>query len=190
MTSPRIAMYERLPEIYRIRDSEQDPKGQLEAYVGLFEDVHSAVRDNIESLGRDAFIESCADWVIPYLADLLGTSHLTGDPWTLRADVARTINHRRRKGTLGAIESLAYALSGWATHTVEMRDRLVWNQHINHQRPDAGGVPPLTLSTHLGDARRGGTVNLRDPALLSLLNGPFDPFAHLADVKPSAGWRG
>jgi hypothetical protein len=186
----RLAMYERLPEIYRIRDAEQVPQGQLAAYVDLFENVHSALRDNIEALGRDAFIESCDDWVVPYIADLLGTSHLSGDPWTLRADVARTINHRRRKGTLGAIESLAYALSGWAAHTVEMRDRLVWNQHINHQRPDIGGAPPLTASNFLGDARRGGTVNLRDPALLSLLNGPFDPFAHLADVKPAAGWRG
>jgi len=190
MSSPRLDLYKRLPEIYRIRDAEQLPAGQLEAYVGLIDGVHSAIRDDIESLGRDAFIESCSDWVIPYIADLLGTSHLSGDPWTLRADVARTINHRRRKGTLGAIESLAYALSGWAAHTVEMRDRLVWNQHLNHLRPDAGGVPPLTLSKFLSDARRGGTMNLRDPALLPLLNTPFDPFAHVVDVKPSAGWRG
>jgi len=186
----RIDLYKRLPEIYRIRDLEQQPAGQLEAYVGLIDEVHGAIRDDIASLGRDAFIESCADWVIPYIADLLGTSHLSGDPWTLRADVARTINHRRRKGTLGAIESLAHALSGWAVHTVEMRERMVWNQHINHLRPDAGGVPPLGLSKFISDARRGGTVNLRDPALLSLLNGPFDPFAHVADIKPAAGWRG
>ncbi len=186
----RIDLYKRLPEIYRIRDQEQQPAGQLEAYVGLIDEVHSAIRDDIASLGRDAFIETCADWVIPYIADLLGTSHLSGEAWTLRADVARTINHRRRKGTLGAIESLAYALSGWAVHTVEMRERMVWNQHINHLRPDAGGVPPLSLSKYLSDARRGGTVNLRDPALLSLTNGPFDPFAHVADIKPAAGWRG
>jgi hypothetical protein len=186
----RVAMYKRLPEIYRIRDEEQSPAGQLDAYVDLFDKVHGAVRDNIESLGRDTFIESCADWVVPYIADLLGTSHLSGDPWTLRADVARTINHRRRKGTMGAIESLAHTLTKWAVHTVEMRDGLVWNQHINHQRPDAGGTPPLTLLKHLGDARRGGTVSLRDPALLSLLNTPFDPFAHVADVKPSSGWNG
>ncbi|MGH8109151.1 MAG: hypothetical protein ACREO1_10615 [Arenimonas sp.] len=186
----RIDLYKRLPEIYRIRDQEQQPAGQLEAYVGLIDEVHSAIRDDIASLGRDAFIESCADWVIPYIADLLGSSHLSGDAWTLRADVARTINHRRRKGTLGAIESLAYALSGWAAHTVEIRERLLWNQHINHLRPDAGGVPPLSLSNFLSDARRGGTVNLRDPALLSLINTPFDPFAHVADVKPAAGWRG
>jgi hypothetical protein len=33
---------------------------------------------------------------------------------------------------------------------------------------------------------RGGTVTLRDPAMLALLSTPFDPFAHTADVKPPA----
>jgi hypothetical protein len=190
MSNPRQALYQRLPEIYRIRDGEQFPAGQLLAYLEGIDEVHAALRDNIDALGHDLFIETCDDWVIPYIGDLLGVSHLQGDPWTLRADVARTIHHRRRKGTLGAIESLTHALSAWAAHAVEMRERLVWNQHLNHQRPDAGGVPPLTLSMHRGDARRGGTVNLRDPALLSLVNGPFDPFAHVADVKPPTGLHG
>lgn len=188
MTTPRQPLYQRLPEIYWIRDAEQRPSGQLEAYLEIIDTVQAAIRDNIETLYHDFFIETCDDWVIPYIADLLGTSHLSGDPWTLRADVARTIHHRRRKGTLGAIESLTYALSGWAVHAVELRERIAWNQHLNHQRPDAGGLPPLPLSIadsgHICGAVRGGTVTLRDPALLSFLNGPFDPFAHLVDVKP------
>lgn len=184
MSTSRLPLYQRLPEIYRIRDAEQSPPGQLEAYVGLMDEVFAAVRDNIEALYNDQFIETCADWVVPYIGDLLGTSHLSGDPWTLRADVARTIHHRRRKGTLGAIESLSFVLSGWAAHAVELRERLCWNQHLNHQRPDEGGTPPLTLVPGIGDPVRGGTVNLRDPASLSLLSGPFDPFAHVVDLRP------
>lgn len=184
MSTPRLPLFQRLPEIYRIRDTEQAPPGQLEAYLDVLNDVFSAIRDNVEQLYHDQSIETSDDWVIPYIADLLGTSHLSGDPWTLRADVARTVFHRRRKGTLGAIESLTFTLSGWAAHAVEMRERLVWSQHLNHQRPDAGGSPPLSLPTSLSAARRGGTVSLRDPALLSLVNGPFDPFAHVVDVKP------
>lgn len=187
MTSPRLPLYMRLPEIYRIRDAEQTPPGQLEAYLGAIDEVFGAVRDNIEALYHDQFIETGADWVIPYIADLLGVSHLSGDPWTLRADVARTVRHRRRKGTLGAIESLTWALSGWAVHAVEMRERLAWNQHLNHQRPDEGGTPPLRLVSPISAPVRGGTVNLRDPALLSFVNGPFDPFAHVVDVKPPVG---
>jgi hypothetical protein len=184
MSTPRQPLFQRLPEIYRIRDTEQAPPGQLEAYLDVLNDVFAAIRDNVEQLYHDRFIETCDDWVVAYIADLLGTTHLSGDPWTLRADVARTVFHRRRKGTLGAIESLTFTLSGWAAHAVEMRERLAWSQHLNHQRPDAGGLPPLTLPTSLGAARRGGTVSLRDPALLTLVDGPFDPFAHVVDVKP------
>jgi len=188
MSTARQPLYDRLPEIYHIRDQEQRPPGQLKAYLDILDRIPAAIRDNIEALYSDFFIETCDDWVIPYIADLLGTSHLSGDPWTLRADVARTINHRRRKGTLGAIESLSYALSGWAVHTVELRERLVWNQHLNHQRPDAGGKPPIPLLInkykHISGAIRGGTLTLRDPAMLSFLNGPFDPFAHVVDTKP------
>lgn len=184
MSTPRKPLFERLPEIYRIRDTEQTPPGQFEAYLGALDSVFSAVRDDVETLYHNLFIEHCDDWVVPYIGDLLGTSHLKGDPWTLRADVARTVRLRRRKGTLGAVESLAHALSGWAVHAVEMRERLAWNQHLNHQRPDAGGAPPLSLVTSISAAVRGGTVNLRDPAVLSLANGPFDPFAHVVDVKP------
>jgi hypothetical protein len=184
MVTPRQSLYQRLPEIYRIRDGEQRPAGQLQAYLEILDEVMRGMRDNVEALYHDFFIETCDDWVIPYIADLLGTSHLSGDPWTLRADVARTVFHRRRKGTLAAIESLTYSLSGWAAHAVESRERLLWLQHLNHQRPDDGGAPPLSRITDIGTPVRGGMVNLRDPAQLALLHGPFDPFAHVADLKP------
>jgi len=184
MGTPRKHLYQRLPEFYRIKDQDRIPAGQLEAFMGIMDEVMEGMRDNVEELYHDFFIETCKPWVIPYIADLLGVSHLSGDPWTLRADVARTVFHRRRKGTLGAVESLTYSLSGWAAHAVEFRDRLLWNQHLNHQRPDAGGIPPLTLRTDITSAVRGGTVTLRDPAQLSFLGGAFDPFAHVVDVKP------
>lgn len=190
----RVPLYERLPETYRIKDAEQQPSDQLRAYLALVEDAFGAIHANIEQLYHDLFIETCDDWVIPYIGDLLGTSHLSGETRTLRADVADTIALRRRKGTLGAIELLAHNLTEWGVHTVELRENMVWNQHLNHQRPDAGGLPPyrdrrpgdLNPSMNLQSVIRGGTVTLRDPALLTLLNTPFDPFAHTADVRPPA----
>ena len=184
MNQKRVSLYERLPEIYRIKDEEQQPPDQLKSYLALVEKVFGAIHENIESLYHDLFIETCDDWVIPYIGDLLGTSHLSGEPWTLRADVADTIALRRRKGTLGAIELLTFNLTQWGVHCVELREKLVWNQHLNHQRPDEGGKPPYGLpSITIRSAIRGGTVTLRDPAMMSLLNTPFDPFAHIADVK-------
>ncbi len=185
MDKPRVPLYERLPEIYRIKDEEQRPPGQLQSYLALVESVFGAIHENIESLYDDLFIETCDDWVIPYIGDLLGTSRLDGDPWTLRADVADTVALRRRKGTLASIERLTYNLTRWGVHCVELRENLVWNQHLDHQRPDAGGDPPYGLSSVTRFTPiRGGTVALRDPAMLGLLGTPFDPFAHVADVKP------
>lgn len=191
----RVELYQRLPEIYRIKD-EDLPKNylygdqpaeafQLRSYLEPVEEMFSAIHENIESLYHDFFIETCDDWVIPYIADLLGTSHLAGDAWTLRADVADTIMLRRRKGTLGAIELLTFILTKWGVHSVELRENLLWNQHLNHQRPDEGGEPPFGLpKVKMQTPIRGGTMNLRRPSTLSLLNTPFDPFAHVADLSP------
>ncbi len=197
MNEKRVSLYERLPEIYRIRDQEQSPPGLLKSYLTVVEQAFSAIHENIESLYHDLFIETSDDWVIPYIGDLLGTSHLKGEPWTLRADVADTIALRRRKGTLGAIELLTYNLTQWGVHGIEMRENLLWNQHLNHQRPDEGGLPAYgeRVTQRYFEQQglrarhrviRGGTVTLRDPAMLSLLNTPFDPFAHVVDVKPPA----
>ncbi len=191
----RVELYRRLPEIYRgkdedlpklfLDDGQPVPAKQLLKYLEPVEEMFSAIHENIEALYHDLFIEYCDEWVIPYIGDLVGTSHITGDAWTLRADVADTILLRRRKGTLGAIELLTYILTKWGVHSVELLENMVWNQHLNHQRPDAGGSPPYGLST-VGRAtpRRGGTISLRDPSLLAQLNTPFDPFAHVADVQP------
>ena len=180
----RVPLYERLPEIYRIRDAEQLPPGQLAAYLGAVEQMLGAVHESIEALHEDHFIETCEDWVVPYLADLLGTTHLKGDPRTLRADVADTIAQRRRKGTLGAIERLAANLTGWPCRVVELFPNLAWAQHLNHQRPDAGGRPPYGApGTTRFTPRRGGTVPVRDPAMLALAGTAFDPFAYTPDVR-------
>lgn len=178
MSKPAVSLYGRLPEIYRQRDSEQQPPGQLQAYLALVEDAFGAVHHDIGALYRDLFIETCSPWVIPYIGDLLGVSVISGDTWTLRADVADTIELRRMKGTIHAIELLAYDLTQWGAHCVELREILAWFQHLNHQRPDV-----QTTTPGLRGVARGGTVPIKDPALLGLLGTPFDPFARHPDLK-------
>lgn len=179
MSNLPVPLYARLPEIYRQRDIEQLPPGQLQAYLALIEQAFSAVHDNIGLLYRDLFIETCSPWVIPYIGDLLSVSVLSGEPWTLRADVADTVELRRMKGTTHAIELLAFDLTKWAAHCVELREILTWFQHLNHQRPDVQSTKP-----GLAGVARGGTVPIKNPALLSLLSTPFDPFAHYPDLRP------
>jgi hypothetical protein len=186
MSEPLVPLFDRLPEIYRVRDAELGVPNQLRAYLAAIETAFGALHANIGQLYDDLFIDTCDDWVIPYIADLLGTTHLDGDPRTLRADVADTIALRRRKGTLGAIERLAVNLTGWACRCVELRENLGWSQHLNHQRPDAGGLPPYGADTITRFTMpRGGTAPVRDPAALALIGTPFDTFAYTADVKPA-----
>jgi hypothetical protein len=144
MNKIRVPLYDRLPEIYRIKDAEQVPPGQLRVYLEAIEKALGEVHKNIESLYHDFFIETCDDWVIPYIGDLLGTSYLRGESLASRKDVASTVALRRRKGTLAAIEQLTYNLTGWAVHCVELMVNLAWCHHLNHQRPDKGGQPPYS----------------------------------------------
>ena len=178
MTTTRVPLFSRLPEIYSVRDAEQQPPGQLAAYLSVVEDALGAIHDNIGELYRDLFIETCSPWVIPYIGDLLGVSVLSGSTWTLRADVADTIELRRRKGTIHGIELLTYDLTEWVAHCVELREILTWHQHLNHQRPDIQSTLPA-----IAGVARGGYAAVRDPATLSLLGTPFDPFAHFPDLK-------
>jgi len=48
MSSTRVPLYARLPEIYRIRDAEQTPPDQLRAFLAAVEQAFGAVvHDNI-----------------------------------------------------------------------------------------------------------------------------------------------
>jgi hypothetical protein len=172
MSRVLVPLFDRLPEIYRARDAEQVPANPLRAYLGAFEVAFGALHADIAQLYENLFIDTCDDWVIPYVADLVGTSHLKGEPHTLRADVADTIALRRRKGTLAAIERLAFDLTGWACHGVELRENVGWTRHLNHQRPF------------------GGTAPIRSPRTLSLLGTAFDPFAYLADSRTARNVAG
>ncbi|MBK6467786.1 MAG: hypothetical protein IPF96_13715 [Rhodobacter sp.] len=79
--APRVPLYDRLPEIYRIRDAAETPPGMLAAYLRGAEAVLGAVQENIEALHDDLFVETCDDWVVPYIADLLGSArHRPLDP--------------------------------------------------------------------------------------------------------------
>jgi hypothetical protein len=180
MTNRSDRLYDLLPAIHRLRDHEQGEP--LRAVLQVIAEQVNIVEDEIQQLYDNWFIETCQDWVVPYLGDLIGYTPVpeageAGDPNTIaglarnkllmpRREVANTIRYRRRKGTLALLELLANDVAGWPARAVEFYTLLAWAQHLNH----------LRLS-------RGGTVNLRNGAALDLLNGPFDELAHSVDVR-------
>src|SRR5450432_1030713 len=108
MSSAPDRLYNLLPAVYRIRDSAQSEP--LRALLGVIEREYDAVERNIAGLYENWFIETCDEWVIPYIGDLLGVrSVYPASPGTFsaRAYVAHTLDYRRKKGTAAMLEQLA-----------------------------------------------------------------------------------
>ena len=167
---------ELLPQFYTVRDIERG--GPLRALLAVIAEQVDVVRRDIEDLYDDWFIETCRDWVVPYIGELIGyepgsEAVVSGDigsrEWQLRSrvlvprrDVARTIAHRRRKGTLALLEGLGTDAADWPTRAVEHHPLVMVTQNVNHLRPE-----------------RGRTVDLRDRDLIDRIGGAFDEAAHL-----------
>ena len=67
---------------------------RLRALIGVFAQEFAALEENLEQLYDDQFIETCADWVVPYIGDLIGYRPLHGVAPKIaspRAEVANTI---------------------------------------------------------------------------------------------------
>jgi hypothetical protein len=119
--SQKDRLYELLPVVYRQRDEQ---KGlPLKALLRVIAEQVNVVEADIARLYENWFIETCDDWVVPYLSDLVGYQPVyeAGQPGEVdtpqgqqrnkilipRREVANTIRNRRRKGTLALLELLA-----------------------------------------------------------------------------------
>lgn len=167
-------LYNLLPAIYRTQDYEE---GQpLRALFAVLEQELLAVERDIDGLYDNWFIETCDEWAVPYIGDLVKVPglHLGGfGTYSLRAYVANVLRYRRRKGTASVLEQMANDVTGWVSRVVEFKNLLAATQHVNHVRPENLRTP-----------------DLRDTGSLELLGGPFETATHTADVRRVASGRG
>ena len=168
-------LYNLLPAIYRMRDADND--GALQDLISVLATQASVMETDIADLYDNWFIETCAEWVIPYIGDVLGVQglHPFGSEATFsqRARVANTIGYRRRKGTATMLEQLAHDTTGWNARVVGFFELLETTQYYNHPR----------LHSHR-------TPDLRDTNRLELLDTAFDTITHSADVRHISSGRG
>ncbi len=168
-------LYELLPAIYRLRDADQGYP--LRDLIELMAREGRVVEADLAALYDNWFVESCADWVVPYIGDLLAIVPLADTGFSPRAEVANTLGYRRRKGTAALLEQLARDVTGWPARVVEHFERLATTQYLNHTRPH-------NLSwTSLGDAN--ALELLTRPS-----DGPFERVTHTAEVRRIAPRRG
>ena len=165
-------LYVLLPAVYRIRDEQQGHP--LRDLVGLIAREFEALEENVEQLYDDQFIETCADWVAPYIGDLIGYRPLHGVAAAVaspRTEVANTIGYRRRKGTAAMLEQLARDVTDWPARAVEFFEQLATTQYMNHVRLHAPA-----------------TADLRSLPRMLLRGSAFNAVAHTAEMRrPESG---
>ena len=159
-------IYQLLPQLYRSRDSQ----GELQKFVEMFGHELARLRANIDQLQQDFFIDSCQEWVIPYIGDLVGTTVLFNEGARNRTDVKNTIRWRREKGTLAGLEDIAAQIGDWGARAAEMFQELIWSQNLNHLRP-----------------RAHWTVNLSDASSVAKIGTPMDESCRVVDIRPIDG---
>jgi hypothetical protein len=160
-------LYARIPENYRVYDLEQGLP--LRALVRVIAEQVANLRQNLDELWDDIFIETCQDWIVPYIGALVGTNLLAHPvARSNRLEVRDTVQWRRSKGTAAMLAALGRETSGWSADIAEFQRSLGWSQNMNHLRMD-----------------RSLTADLRDPYRLSLMGRASDPFAHAADIRPA-----
>jgi hypothetical protein len=197
-------LWQLLPAVYRTADSDASGSpGPLRELVNRIGVQVAVVRRSTDRMWADQSIETCDDWVIPYLGDLLGT-HLVSnlDPRSQRLDVANTIHYRRRKGTLPIAEQLAVDVTGWTAHAVESFRRLGRTRHgldpglgpADYPQASAADVAQLLrsqgLTGLLTSGLPGGFADLRSVHGAALAGSPFDESFHTADVRAGRGAAG
>jgi hypothetical protein len=172
-----------LPAIYRIRDAAQGEP--LRALLAIIQQELQVVESDIDTLYDNWFIETCQDWVVPYIGDLLDVQELdAGSPLTgiaeadregaygqqqRRAYVANTLAYRRRKGTLPILEQLTQDVTGWRSRAVEFGRLVSTTQNLDQ--------------IHLHNT----TVDLRENERLEQVGTPFEQqAAYTVDIRPAS----
>jgi hypothetical protein len=164
---PRL--YDLLPAYVRFRDAYEGES--LRTVMDALEVPFQVIRDDIDSLYRAWFIETCEEWMVPYIGDLAGVRGLETQRQMLptqRTRVANTLAYARSKGTVAALERVARDVTGWPCHVVE---------HSSGMAGSASLLDPDRLQPAMVDLRQAGS--------LDSLGGPFDTLSHAADLKPA-----
>lgn len=167
-------LYNLLPAIYRERDASL---GQpLRAFLAVLQSQAERIENSIDQLYDDWFIETCQEWLIPYIGDLLqlGDALELPDAVDPRNVVANMLAYRHRRGTPIAAEQLLQNWTGWPIRLAEGSYTTATTANVRYRRA------PWELS-----------LEVRGAGVLENLGGPFDKAAYLGDVRsPNPAGRG
>ncbi len=139
---------------------------ELRTAIAILSAPLAALRQSIEELQGDFFIDTAGDAMLPLLAESIGQTLVFGSADANRRDLASAIAFRRRKGTPLMLEELARVLS----------DRLVASNE---------GWKLVQLSQDLNILRLSRTaLDLHAPSIAERVTGPLEAVAKSIDPRP------
>lgn len=160
-------LYNLLPAVYRQQDFLLGEP--LRALLAIVEGELGILETDIYNLYENWFVETCEEWVMPYIAELVGISDLN-DPEKIfpiqRSRIGNTIRYRRHKGTPRTLELVIEDTTGWTARVVEMFEYVITTQYLQRPRTHRPATFTLTQSTEM--------VAMRDY---------FDGNAHTLDIR-------
>lgn len=160
-------LYNFLPAIYRRQDFLLGEP--LRALMAIVEGELGILEADIYNLYENWFIETCEEWMMPYIAELVGISDLN-DPEKIfpiqRSRIGNTMRYRRHKGTPRTLELVIEDTTGWTARVVEMFEYVITTQYLQRPRTHRPATFTLTQSTEM--------VAMRDY---------FDSNAHTLDIR-------
>lgn len=121
-------LYQLLPAHLRGLDAAEG--GPIADLFALIAEQIADLREDLDQRYDDLFIETCAAWVVPYIAELVGHDADFGS----RAEVARTLGYRRRKGAASVLPDICRDASGWPVRCAEALDTLATAEHLDLPR--------------------------------------------------------
>lgn len=174
-------LWDRVPSIHRELDA-TEAGDVLRAMLNSFGSQFAIAKRSQDRLWDDMYVELADDWAVPYIADLVATRLVSAlNPRARRADVAKTIYYRRRKGTLPVLEQLIRDIADWEGKVVEEFRRLGRMRH---------GLDGPAATGRVTATPEGGLADLRSVRGALLTGGPFDEFHYTPEMRRPVGRRG
>lgn len=158
-------LYELLPAMYRIQDQPPQGREELRRFLEVLAAPLAIVRQSIEELHADLFIDTGSDQAIPLLADMVATQLVFPDAGSNRRDVRGTVSWRRRKGTPDMLQEMAEELADQLVVMAEGWQRLLVTQDLDFVR------------------RERVILDVRSPLLAETSSGPLDASYHAVDLR-------
>jgi hypothetical protein len=174
MSERTLKLYDILPAYIR----QLDEAGHTRRYLAaadthldrLYQTLRQYYADNFPDLPLDPNEPAAQDWLLPYFADLLDVRLVSPLVDGKRAEIAKAVAWRQRKGTLQVIDEVAEAIGQWEVVVQEAWRRLATtprldepllpeayfgietslNQSIPSEMAKHPGLPAATLDFRIG----------------------------------------